>query len=559
MNGPSVFDRLVKNMASEERKDLLDKIQSSVSVSEEPLTKEIEETETFDPELELREFSLWQRFLLFLKSLLTNKDKYTLISEKHLKKLEQQIERQCSSLIDYRNSLFVEKMHYELSALQKGLSFFQEHLGQALGREKRYFFAFLAGIELEHFQERLVKETDPFNLWETIKPLDEEDVRIEMRNRFQELFEAVSEEEKREVYRDAQSIFSLYNLSSHPFESMLSRFESKKYPGAMECDFQDLSKYLTSLAGLLNAAIFPPSANALRALFLFYYRDKLENEDFNLELQLKNYLIETERAFIGIREFNEHIPMIPIIRYINKDFTFFPAEAGGGEDWFVIYKDFWEKRIDKAYQIFYKYQTRQKLTDEVKKFLRRGGLPELHNYKSEKHGLSLSFLRGFFESTFINMSRALKLIFLNGEFYKEENRQDYTEAFNILSKIAERITSLENRLEETGDLGINIKDVRKEMISSKLKKKKIQNIIARADKEALEIIEESGKQLRLLTLLLEGVLEGQPGAQYDTLSNFESIGGQENKELVASWRRALEKIEEASALLTEIKDLEIRD
>ncbi len=566
MEERSVFDRLVKSLSSDDRAELLNKIQRSVTLSYEPLNEEVEETGGFDPFTEISSLNSWQRLLLFLKSIFTKKDKITLIEETCLKRLGAQIEKRNRGLIDYRRSLFTEKMFFELSLLKDGLALLRRPFTLALGEKKSEFFAFLASTELEYLQEKLINETDPFTIWKSIRASDEVDVRNEMLNRFNDLLDAVPKADKNRVDQDAHTLFSLHALSSHSFDTMLSRFKPEPSSGSKVCEFRKLRNDLISLAELLNAAQYTPSNDALQSLYLFNYQDRLDGEDFNIEDQLKNDLMRFERILTGIREFNQRVHLIHIIRYITADLDYYTEEIGGGEDWFLIYKDFWRHRIDRAYTGFVKYITYQKLTEEAVNLLNRNSLPELSAYKSEHfgkdikalHSLSISFLRGFMQSSFNTMYRPLKLIFLNGEFYKDDNREDFTDTFNFLSKIDEKINTLENRLNPKGDLDTAIQNIRNDIINSQLKRKKIKDILTRADKDALSIINDCCAQMLKLTQLLGGILQGEPGARFDTLSNLDTIGGAENKSLIASWAKAKEKIEQAQSLLINIKDLELQ-
>ena len=64
------------------------------------------------------------------------------------------------------------------------------------------------------------------------------------------------------------------------------------------------------------------------------------------------------------------------------------------------------------------------------------------------------------------------------------------------------------------------------------------------------------KELNNLVLLLGGILHGEPGARFDTLSNFGSLGGRNNRVLVTTWERALDEFSEALNMLVELKEVE---
>nr|MQY77342.1 hypothetical protein [Spirochaeta sp.] len=400
MSEVSVFDRLVSYLESSERKALLEKIQNSFSESQEPLITIPEDDTSLNADEELKKFTVIQRFFLFLRSLFTQKDTYTLIQDILLKKTASIIEKRASGLIDYHNSLYSEQMYNELTLLKEHTRFFQEALRSALVKNKHAFFAFLAGLELELVQFKLINETDPFSLWDTGTIENPTAVKHEMRKIAADIFQEIPKENKHMVYLDAQSLSALFHLSNHPFDTMLTAFKSAK------CTFRDLDKHLTPLADLLKALEFTPSADALKALFLFHYNERLADEDFPLEKNLYRSLSESKIALKGIGSFNERIPLVSIIRYTKGNLEYKPQKRGGGEDWFVIYKDFWYHRIDSRYNEFYWQHMYERLKNEAADFIGSYQMPQVFKKRALwpdggiNYCLSLSFLKALLEKIF---------------------------------------------------------------------------------------------------------------------------------------------------------------
>jgi len=556
MSEVSVFDRLVSDLESSERKALLEKIQHSFSEPLEPFTSVPEDEIALNPDEELKKLTLIQRFFLFLRSLFTRKDRYTLIQELLLKKTASIIEKKASGLIDFHNSLYSEQMYNELALLKEHTLFFQEPLQNALVNNKHAFFALLAGQELELVQFKLINETDPFSLWDTGTIEDPAAVKHEMRKIAADIFQEIPKENKQRVYLDAQSLSALFHLSNHPFDTMLTAFKSGK------CAFRDLDKYLTPLADLLKALEFTPAADALKALFLLHYKERLADEDFLLEKMLYRKLSESKTALKGISSFNERIPLVSIIRYTKGNLDYSPQKRGGGEDWFVIYKDFWHRRLDSRYNEFYWQRRYESLKNEAADFIGSYQLPQVFKDRAiwpdarVNYCLSLSFLKAVLEKVFQKQQRLLKLIFLKGEFYKEENRQAFTDTLEGIDNIDTRILLLAGSLQPDGEPGGRIKKIYNESVKTESDKQMIIDIFIKVNKEALAIIEQAVAHLQAMAHILAGILHGEPGSQFDTLSNLASIGGRENKDLISSWHDILDQIIQSINLLKDIKELE---
>ena len=563
MDESTVFDRLVKNLDSSERQDLLKKLQKTADLDSKVLYQEAAPV-SFDPEQEFQSLTFWQRLFLLLEILFTHKDRSTILEARLFRRLAAKIDQQCPGLIDASQSLFLGKMHEYLEKLNKSAAFFAQALSEIL--DKRAFFAFLARSELEIYEDKILEQTDPHKLWQEIAAHEEKEVWVAMLHRLDDILESFPAESKRPVTRDVRAFYALQSMSAHPFGTMLTCFRPGE-SGQPVCAFQDLKRDLTQLVERLFQVRYSPSAAALQNLFLFRYREELEEVDFNLTDVLQSDLNQSRVALAAIENINADIPLTLVVKLVSRNLDYSPESSGRGESWFNYYREFWRHKIETIYNSFFIEQQRESLGQDAVRFLGRIRLPELEVYRADlfargvnpKHTLSLSFLTGFVESTFQNMYRSLKLILLRGEFYKEENRNVMTDSFNFISKIADKISELENRLKPGGDLHQQIDALGKEILKSRLRSIKLHSILKRADKEALFMVNETLKQLKNLIQVLAGILYGQPGAPFDTLLNLNTIGGLENKELIATWKTAMETIEKAYHLLSDIQALEVKE
>ena len=557
-----MFDQLVRELDDQERRALLVRIQSSVPVYERSLQPEEEAESIFVPEQELASLPLLERIIFFLRSLFSRKDRYTLLVERYLKRLAAAIERDHPSLISFSSGRCLTGMHEELLLLRAHARSLYAPLQEVLEQRRGEFVAFLARNQLMDFQKRLRDETDPQRIWENGHYSDEKSVRTMMLKRFQDLLESISQADRQRIGRDAQTFFSLYGFSRHPFEDLLSKFKGDESP---EADFAEVGKPLRELAASLEPGRVPPSAGSLYDLLLFLHQERLEEQEFDLEHQLKDDMAAIHSALAGIRRFRDRVPLHGLLRVLSRDAGYYPVSRPYYRDWFSCFKEFWRQWVHQRYLEFYHSRIRNTLISEVLEFLNRKSLPAMANYHSDKfggdipvqHELSLSFIRGFLENVFAPLSRALKIIYLNGEFYKEENRIAYTDAFLYLSEAENQIEELESTLGPQGGLRAAIQQVKGQALGQRLKQKRIADILTRADGQARTLLDGFLEQLENITALLYGILKGQPGDRYDTLVNLGKIGGRENQDLRRAWTRALEKSDQAASLLKKIRELEI--
>lgn len=562
MEDPALFDQLVRELDDQERRALLVRIQSSVPVYERALRPEEEDESAFVPEEELAALNLLERIILYIRSLISRKDRYTLLVEGHLKRLAADIEREHLSLISVSTGRCLTGMYEELLLLRAHARSLYAALREVLGQRRGEFIAFLVRKELRDFKERLHEETDPQDIWDNGHFSDEKGVRTLMLKRFQELIGTIPQSDRQRIGRDAQALFALYGFSAHPFEDLLTAFEGEETP---EADFLDVKKPLQELAERLEPLRTPPSAGALYDLFLFLHQEHLEERDFDLGHRLMDDMAATHSALAGIRRFRDRVPLLGLLRVLTRNPAYYPAPAPSSADWYSSFKEFWRQWVHHRYLEFFRSRTRSTLISEALEFLNGKSLPAMTNYRADKfgkgtavrHELSLSFVKGFLDDVFSPLSRSLKIIYLNGEFYKEENRIAYTDAFLHLSETETRIEELESMLAPQGELRAAIQQVKGQALGDRLRRKRITDILTRADAKARNLLDGFLEQTDNLKALLYGILKGQPGDRYDTLVNLNKIGGRENSDLRRAWIRALEKSDQAIVLLRKIRELEI--
>ena len=156
------------------------------------------------------------------------------------------------------------------------------------------------------------------------------------------------------------------------------------------------------------------------------------------------------------------------------------------------------------------------------------------------------------------MNKALKTLFINGNFYKKENRTTFTDTYNGMTTTYDKIHALDKAISPEGDLGIEIEAAKNEIIKSQPIKRKAHQIFKEINGKTKRIILDTISNYTMLINILDGILYGQVGGKFDSISNMKSIGGRENHEVVSSWRFSLNKLNKAIDLLKEVSQLEER-
>lgn len=568
MNAQSVFDRLVLDLSSRERYDLLEKIRSHKGVSEEPLIEKSEEPEEeINFETEYQKFNIFRKFIIFILSIFTGKNKNILVESHLLKKLASKIRSKYPGLINFSKKQLLRGMLAELESLHLHISSLKDSFQATLGTERSDFLAFLISLELEEVQQRIIEETEPFSLFESGHFTEVAEVRGEMEKRFNKIIEDISREDRRKIYHSVFALTRFYQLSSFDFDEMNSLFAKSQFGGRGVLSFSVARNKLMRLCDLIQSVHFPPPSNALKAVFLFSNYEKIGDPYLNLNAQLDRFLKEADITFSAIRRFNKKVPLPDIIKCMLRNYNYKPEILKGGEDWFVLFRNFWDKQFDKIFKSFYKEKKMKVFITESLSFLNMEYFRKLEYYTLEiaynpyslKHYLSLLFIKNFYEKIFLpRLNKALNVLFINGNFYKKENRTSFTDAYNGMTTVYEKIHTLDKSVSPEGELGIEIEAAKNEVIKTQPVKRKAHQIFKEINARTKLIIEEAVSHYTMLINILDGILHGQVGGKFDSISNRKSIGGRENHEIVSSWRNSLNKLNKALELLRDVYQLEER-
>lgn len=539
---------------------MLARIRYSQVVDEAPL-REQEPTPETRFEQVFATLTFFERLTLFLRAILTGVERVLIIGEISLKRIAKSIGGGAG--FNPRSLELQEEFFDRIEALQEAAELFRRPLREALRLQKRDFVAFLAGIEMPIVQERLLREVDPENHDRAITELSEFDMKRALDSALQDAFDEISDGDRQVMYRDVQLLHWLQGLADFGFDRLLSRFHDVMRPRV--CPANTLIGPMKELAAVLARLSVPPTTQLVGLLFLFSARDRLEEEETDFEEILQDWVERARDALAEIRRFNELVPLNDIIRVVVKDADWMPSLRGGGEDWFVLFKQFWADRQLELVSEFAEQRKQRHLLDAAVKMLKLGGLPYLSNYRSNAnkmkltfaHEHSVAFLRGFLDQVYSKLlARPVKIFLLDGRFYKEHNRRDFMDACNEVDHLAERIRRLDRAVSAEGRHGKMLIQITNDQGLPASKARALASTTMVADKEAESIVADGRKYLVLLQHVLDGILHGHGDETYDTISNLSKIGGRENGKLISALRIGLGQLAVANDILAAFLDLE---
>ena len=569
MGERSVFDTLVAELSTDERRDLLERITRASHISEEPLYAPSSRPGAAHADYEGRvsELGLVARFLLLLRSVFRGKSREELLREDDLKLLSGTIEAAFPGLVDWRHTLLLAPFAAELKRLRDSAKFFYDILDRSVGKDRAAFYAFLASLELADVHRRLLEETEPSQVEARLPEADESTIRAAIFAAYEEILSSLDDGGRRAMYNHVRSVLFLKRLSGFLFERLLQTFRPGLGPSGSEAaSFIEARDLLLELGDILFSMSSPPRAPLVAALFAFVERDEIGRPGGDPESLLSADMGKAESALERIRMFNSRVPLGDMLKLVSTDPDYTPRELAGGEDWLVLYRTFWRERIDHRLDEWRGDRRYRELAEDISRFVGEPGLRHFDHIDREEsetsppvgQDLALSFLDAFHRGPFTReLNRVFKILLVDGEFYRKDNRLEFTDAYDSLMRVPEAIALLDSRLGASGDIGSTWIQARAEMTPLPIKRRRIQAIARGGEEEAERVVRNAGRALITMVRVLRGLLKGEAGGRYDSLSNLSYLDGKANRDFLKALSAATDRCERASDILAELSGLDL--
>jgi hypothetical protein len=564
MTEDRTLTRLVSELTLEERKNLLEKLKSQSNLSSEPLYEAREEEAVLKTEDQYVKLPWYYRLIYFILSFFKSKSPVKIFEDSQVARLGRKIEEYSPGLYDYHRSYLLTAFYQSLMELKEGARFFFTALDASVGRDKGSFYAFLGSLELEDTHRQLQTGTDPALIVEKSPEASETELRQMAFRVMEDAFAAITEDQRNAMYHNARSLHCLRELSSFLFDRILMAFGFEPAASGQACSINVVREMLQTLNNILFSLRAPPSHVLLESLFIFLLQEKAGDPEFDINREMRSLLSKAENALVTIRTFNTRIPLTLILRCANRDMSLSPQPVSGGEDWFLVYREYWKRHVEIQLAEFIRLRRHQDMVNSFRYFLKGANLKLLDNVVSEANpnglpipeAMGLSFLLTFYSAVFMNdINKTLRPILIDGEFFKRENRTEFTEAYNELIKLEDEIRKFELNIAPSGDYGKRYSQAKQDMSSLPIKRRKIQLVLQDASGEAKKIIGSARTAIRNMTNILYGILGKDPGGKYDVLGNMSQLAGR-GPAFVNNISDSIQKFQKTLQLLDDIDVME---
>ena len=563
MDGSGTFTQLAAALSLDERKSLLEKLTSQSNISENPLYQ-VSSEPVEDLEKRFERLPWYYRFWLFILSLFKGDSPFRIFQGREVVKIGRLIEETVPGLYDYHRGLLLPEFHRELTGLKESSRFFYTALDSSINRDKGEFYIFLGSLEMTNIHSRLTAETDPARLANNNSDITDVELRQTALSVMEGIFGEITEEERTAMYANARSLNCLRQLSSFLFDRVIMAFSNRSAEGGMTCPGAIVKEMLVNLNNILYSLRKIPSMALLESLFIFVLQEHVGEPGFNINVAINTLLSQAGDSLAAIRAFNRQVPLTLITRCIARDAVQVPVEISGGEDWFLVYRDYWRRQVEERIAGFLRARRYHDLQIAYQSFFGGTNLKTLENAVSESNpdGLpvqgtyGLSFLFTFYSVVFIpDINRFLRPVLIDGDFYQRETRLLFTANYNELINLDEVIAQFDKEISPEGEWGKRYAQVQGEMTSIPVKRRKMALILEEASEAAAGIFDRTREAMIALAAAVTGILRKDSAGKYEVLANMPRLAGK-GPEFEEGLTASLAQLKQAVQIMEDIGILE---
>ena len=564
MEGSDNLYRLVSGLSLDERQNLLEKLKGQSRLVDEQLYFESKAAPVSDIATVYSKLPWFTRLWYYILSFFKSKTPLKIFEDNQVSALGNKIEEITPGLYDYQNGLLLPVFYRQMTRLKEAAKFFYTALDISVNRDRGAFFSFLGSLEMADIHKRLHEETDPAAIIEKHPGISESELRQLAAKAMDDALAAINEKQRNAMYFDARSLLCLKQLSSFLYDRVLLAFNNNAAANGETCSAGVVRELLMSLNNILLSLKFAPPMALLESLFIFILQEKSGEPGFEIDREIRSLLTKADTAMAVIRDFNRQAPITLILRCYTRDMSLSPTEISGGEDWFIVYRDYWKRRVDSLFSDYIKGHRQKELLDSSRAFLNGRSIEFLANIQTPsrsdglpiKGGFALSFLNSYYSALFItDTNLILRPIFIDGEFKNAENRLEFADGYNNLMKLENDIKKFVLDISESGEYGKRYDETQQEMSAIPVKRRRIQNILDEAGEDAETIINSAKGASLAMVNTLSGIIGKDTRAKYDTLINLAKIAGND-KSFIEGIGGAIQQFRTVLKLLNDMEAME---
>lgn len=532
------FNKLARGLSESDRRVLLDKINKSLSPSVQLVEAEQNpENQNITLKIKFENESIFYKFIIWFRSIIQKKQTNEVYNEEIIARIAKKVNRDHPGLLDHKNFRLDSIFYRRLIALREAGDFFRPYLSY-VSVNPGDFYVFLCSFVTPEITDAVNSKVNPFSI-----PFDEE-VGIEKRNDFlrklDEVLNGMNAVSREKLYDSISAVNWLDKFSRLTFIHFISQFTNLT-EDSYTAPYKSVREDYENLAALF-CDIDPVNNDILEAIFLYSKKQEIENNDNvqnkDIEKAIKEFLVKANSKLALIQMFISGVPIIKVGKVINANYDWNVNSSNGAEAWFPAFRAQWRKLIDVRWNDWLRERKKSALSSNLKDDF---GLEEFPTLKYRpwanlwlripfSQELTAGFLSWFVEDMYEKVIPVMNEVMLEGVFYKNENRDEYSEALNNFVQACKQIQELDVRLSPDGDLGSIFEDFETNKIRTLQIQNQIETMVSETENVVRDSVNKFTKSCQTIDLVYRGFFSDVKDSMHEGLQNWGSIKGHQNRE-----------------------------
>lgn len=561
-NRKSTFDRLVAGLNAEERTAMLSRLNSNGEKNIE-IVNDSQQFDSFSGSLSLRlkNESIFYRFFLWLRSFFSKSSQESIYNEDVLLSMARKINREHPGIInpqgEYLDSLFFER----LTSLKTAADFYKPYL-YLIEESPGAFYVFLSSFVAPQLSDQINSVADPYNLPENTEPTNE--IRTDLLRKLDDVLKNMQHGTKSKIYEAVKSVQWLTKFANLPFLHFIAQFTDIK-DGVYTCPYVNAKVDFNIFASVFDSNLTVPN-EVMEAIFLFSQKKEISGNFMtaDIEASVKKFMSASASHFTNIKMFLNIVPVSTVGKIISKDYDWAPSTTGGGEDWNVKFRNQWRKIIEIRWTEYLRDQKRINLESGIQKDFGLEKFPELPNrpwvdlwggmpFNCEMTG---GFLGWYVSEVFPADQKMFNIVIMEGIFLRSENRTEFADALDKISKVAEAINKLLEDLDYKGVIGNTFEELSGSASRTFNAQNTAENLITKIESEIRGSAIDFCNAARIIETIFKGIFEEVNDGVHATMQNLNTLKGHENLRFKDDLREARNHIKQVLFYLSELEPIE---
>lgn len=558
----TTFDELVSGISSEERKFLLSKLNKNKEPELLLLQSNRETEESGLIDVKYKDEPFLYKLFLWIRSLIIKRPINAIYNLDLVGELARKINKNHPGLIDNRNCLLLSLFYEKLKELKNCADFFRPYFS-VVNENPGKFYVFLSLFLAPEISEKINKEADPYTI-----PFEREatsELRISLIKRMDGILKGIETNTKAKLYSAVRSINWLMQFSELPYLHFIAQF-TDLISNSYTCPYLNAQADFPAFARVLQCAS-SISKEALQALFLYPHRNSLRSEGLDTESEkaLNDFTAKSVACISMIQMFISTVPVNALGKVIYEEYEWQNDAAGGGEDWFVKYKEEWKCIFDSRWNNWLRDRKKDQLTIVLNRTFKIDSFPELPDrpwinlwggipFNCE---MTAGFLFWFANNKFNDIMYVLNTLVLEGIFLNKENRSELSEAVNDFVDANQQIILFANSLKEDGSIGTTFMKLINDHVRTLKGQQNVDSIIMNSETTVRMCGKMFCSSTRIIERVIHGIIDDEKEKDYESLQNLMSIKGRENREFRDKMAEMKDMLIIARSILADIEPLDL--